>query len=156
EIDLAIEKGEIHCRGTGITTHYAREPYFTWHKNGFDRHIVQTGAKKDSRLSDAPPTLNELMDKKKTPALSRNVARVMLTSATLGRPMIGTPGIPADRVKVLRDAYMKAFNDPEVIQEAKKRRLSLETLPGTEVEAQIREVMDQPKEVVDRVKKLSE
>ena len=32
EIDLAIEKGEIHCRGTGITTHYAREPYFTWHK----------------------------------------------------------------------------------------------------------------------------
>jgi len=156
EIDLAIEKGEIHCRGTGITTHYAREPYFTWHKNGFDRHIVQTGAKKDSRLSDAPPTLNELMDKKKTPALSRNVARVMLTSATLGRPMIGTPGIPADRVKVLRDAYMKAFNDPEVIQEAKKRRLSLETLPGTEVEAQIREVMDQPKEVIDRVKKLSE
>ena len=46
EIDLALEKGEIHCRGTGITTHFAREPYFTWHKNGFDRHIVQTGAKK--------------------------------------------------------------------------------------------------------------
>ncbi len=46
EIDLAIEKGEIHCRGTGITTHFAREAYFTWHKTGFDRHIVQTGAKK--------------------------------------------------------------------------------------------------------------
>ena len=50
EIDLAIEKGEIHCRGTGITTHFAREPYFTWHKTGFDRHIVQTGAKKDPRM----------------------------------------------------------------------------------------------------------
>ena len=55
EIDLAIEKGEIHCRGTGITTHFAREPYFTWHKSGFDRHLVQTGAKKDPRVGDAWP-----------------------------------------------------------------------------------------------------
>jgi tripartite-type tricarboxylate transporter receptor subunit TctC len=155
EIDLAIEKGEIHCRGTGITTHFAREPYFTWHKSGFDRHIVQTGAKKDSRLPEAP-TLSELMDKKKTPALSRNVARVMLVSATLGRPLIGTPGIPPERVKILREAYLKAFAEPEVVQEAKKSRLDLETLPGDEVETQIREVMNQPKEVIERVKKLSE
>jgi tripartite-type tricarboxylate transporter receptor subunit TctC len=155
EIDLAIEKGEIHCRGTGITTHFAREPYFTWHKNGFDRHIVQTGATKDARLPDAP-TLVELMDKKNTPPFSRNVARVMLVSATLGRPLIGTPGIPADRVKILREAYLKAFSEPEVIQEAKKSRMDLETLTGAAVEAQIREVMNQPKDVIERVKKLSQ
>ena len=155
EIDLAIEKGEIHCRGTGITTHFAREPYFTWHKNGFDRHIVQTGAKQDPRLPDAP-TLLELMDKKKTPAISRNVARALLVSATLGRPLIGTPGIPADRIKVLRDAYLKAFKEPDVVDEAKKTKLDLETLPGAEVEKQIRDVMNQPKEVIERVKKLSE
>ena len=155
EIDLALEKGEIHCRGTGITTHLAREPYFTCHKNGFDRHLVQTGNKKDSRLPDAP-TLLELMDKKKTPALSRNVAKVMLVSATLGRPMIATPGIPGDRIKILRDAYLKAFKEPEVVEEAKKTKLDLSTLSGEEVETQIREVMNQPKEVIERVKKLSE
>jgi len=33
---------------------------------------------------------------------------------------------------------------------------NLETLPGAEVETQIREVMNQPKEVIERVKKLSE
>ena len=155
EIDLALEKGEIHCRGTGITTHFAREPYFTWHKNGFDRHLVQTGNKKDPRLADAP-TLVELMDKKKTSAFSRSVAKVMLVSATLGRPMIATPGMPADRIKILRDAYSKAFKEPEVVEEAKKTKLDLEVLGGAEVEAQIREVMNQPKEVVERVKKLSE
>lgn len=155
EIDLALEKGEIHCRGTGVTTHFAREPYFTWHKNGFDRHIIQTGATKDPRLADAP-TLVELMEKRKTSAFSRSVAKVMLVSATLGRPMMATPGTPADRVKTLRDAYLKAFSDPEVAQEAKKSRLDLQALSGTEVETQIREVMNQPKEVIDRVKKLSE
>jgi len=155
EIDLAIEKGEIHCRGTGITTHYAREPYFTWHKTGFDRHIVQTGTKKDPRLPDAP-ILNELMDKKKTPPLGRNVARLMLLSATLGRPMITTPGTPPDRVKILREAYLKALKEPEVIAEAKKSRMDLETLGGEEIESEMREVMNQPREVIERVKKLSE
>jgi tripartite-type tricarboxylate transporter receptor subunit TctC len=155
EIDLAIEKGEIHCRGTGITTHFAREPYFTWHKNGFDRHIVQTGAKKDARLQDAP-TLNELMDKRKTPSISRSVSKLMLVSATLGRPLIATPGIPTDRVKILREAYLRAFKEPEVIAEAKKSRMDLETLTGEEVETEMREVMKQPREVIERVKKLSE
>ena len=155
EIDLAIEKGEIHCRGTGITTHFAREPYHTWHKTGFDRHIVQTGAKKDARIADAP-ILNDLMDKKKTPQRSRAVAQAMLVSATLGRPLMAGPGTPPDRVKLLREAYVKVFNDPEVIKEAKKSRMDLQILTGDEVEKQMREVMSQPKEVVDRVKKLSQ
>jgi len=155
EIDLAIEKGEIHCRGTGITTHFAREPYFTWHKTGFDRHIVQTGAKKDPRIADAP-TLGELMDKRKSSALSRNVAKVLLVSATLGRPIMTTPGTPADRVDMLREAILKTFKDPAVVEEAKKGRLDLEVLPGSEVQTQIREVMNQPKDVVERVMKLSQ
>lgn len=155
EIDLAIEKGEIHCRGTGITTHYAREPYFTWHKSGFDRHLVQTGAKKDPRVGDAP-TLPEIMDNRKTPALSRNVAKVLLVSATLGRPIMVTPGTPADRVTLLREAMIKTFKDPGVVEEAKKARLDMEILTGAEVETQIRDVMNQPKEVIERVTKLSQ
>jgi tripartite-type tricarboxylate transporter receptor subunit TctC len=154
EIDLALEKGEIHCRGTGVTTHFAREPYFTWHKNGFDRHLVQTGSRKDPRLADAP-TLIELMDKKKTPNFSRGVARVMLVSATLGRPMIATPGTPPDRVKSLRDAYLKAFQEPEVVEEAKKTKLDLQALAGADVEAQIHDVMSQPEKVIERVRQLS-
>ncbi len=106
-------------------------------------------------MPDAP-TLVELMEKRKTSAFSRSVAKVMLVSATLGRPMMATPGTPPDRVKILRDAYVKAFNDPEVVQEATKSRLDLQALPGAEVEAQINEVMNQPKDVVARVKKLSE
>ena len=155
EIDLALEKGEIHCRGTGITTHFAREPYFTWHKSGFDRHIVQTGNKKDPRLPDAP-TLLELMDKKKTSSFSRSVARALLVSATLGRPIMATPGIPAERVTILREAFFKTFKSPEVIEEAKKSKLDLEILTGADVETQIRDVMGQPKDVIERVKKLAE
>ena len=43
-----------------------------------------------------------------------------------------------------------------MIAEAKKSRMDLETLTGEEVESEMREVMNQPREVVERVKKLSE
>jgi tripartite-type tricarboxylate transporter receptor subunit TctC len=155
EIDLAIEKGELHCRGTGITTHFAREPYHTWHKNGFDRHILQTGSKKDPRLGDTA-TLPDLMDKRKTPPISRSVAKLMLLSATAGRPLISTPGMPADRVNLLREAYTKAFKEPELLAEAKKARMEVELLSGQEVEKEFRDAMTQPPEVVARVKKLME
>ena len=61
-----------------------------------------------------------------------------------------------DALKILREAYLKAFKEPEVIAEAKKSRMDLETLTGEEVETEMREVMNQPREVIERVKKLSE
>ena len=155
EIDVAIAKGELHCRGTGLTTHFSREPNLTWHKEGFDRHLIQMGIKRDPRLPDTP-TLHELMDKKKTPEINRAVARVLLLAGTLGRPMLATPGIPADRVKILREAYLKALKEPEVLAEAKQRRLDLDALSGEELETSMREVINQPRDVVERVKKLTE
>ena len=106
-------------------------------------------------MPDAP-TLLELMDKKKTSNFSRSVARALLVSATLGRPIMTTPGIPAERVTTLREAFLKTFKSPEVVEEAKKSKLDLEILTGADVEIQIRDVMSQPKEVIERVKKLSE
>ena len=155
EIDLALEKGELHCRGTGITTHFAREPYHTWHKSGFDRHILQTGNKRDPRIAEAP-TLPDLMDKRKTPAISRSVAKLLLLSATVGRPLVTTPGVPAERVKMLREAYVKAFKEPELLAEAKKARMDIELLAGKDVEKDMRDAITQPKDVIARVKKLME
>jgi tripartite-type tricarboxylate transporter receptor subunit TctC len=155
EIDLAIERGEIHCRGIGVTGHFSREPALTWHKTGFDRHIIQTGAKRDGRMGDTP-TLLELMEKRKTPEMSRKVTDVLLASETIGRPMMATPGVPGDRLNILRQAYPKAFGEPEMIAELKKKRMNLDVISGDEIEKVMRDIINQPREVVERVKKLSE
>src|SRR4030095_1732518 len=52
EVDLAMERGEIICRATRVTVHFSREPFLTWDKKGFDRHLVQAGEKRDPRLAD--------------------------------------------------------------------------------------------------------
>lgn len=155
EIDLAMEKGEIHCRGIGISGHFAREPALTWHKNGFDRHILQTGVKRDPRMTDTP-TLIELMDKRKTPALSRKVTQVLLGSESIGRPMMAAPGLAADRLNILRQAYAKALLEPELIAELNKKRMSLDVVSGADIDRVMQEIINQPKDVVERVKKLVE
>lgn len=96
-----------------------REPFDTWHKRGFDRHLVYTSSKKDPRVTDAP-TLNELFDQYKVPESSRRLAQVLLAAGDFGRPMMVTPGTPPDRLKILRDAYVKTLSDREVLEEAKK------------------------------------
>jgi hypothetical protein len=42
EQDLAPERGEVQCRAVAIATFFGREPYFTWHKKGFVRLLLQT------------------------------------------------------------------------------------------------------------------
>ena len=153
EVDLAMERGEVVCRATRITVHFSREPFVTWDKKGFDRHLVQAGKKRDPRLGDVP-TIYELMDRYKTAEAGRRLAQVILSGDELGRPMIAPPGVPADRVKILREAYNKALKDPELIAEVTKSRLDMEPSTGEEIEAIVKEVMDQPPDVVALVKKI--
>jgi hypothetical protein len=49
---------------------------------------------------------------------------------------------------------MSALKDPELLAEAKKGRMEVDPTPGDELQDLMKKVMDQPKEVVDRVKKL--
>jgi tripartite-type tricarboxylate transporter receptor subunit TctC len=155
EVDLAMERGEIICRATRVTVHFSREPFLTWDKKGFDRHLAQAGNKRDPRLPDTP-TIFELMDKYKTSEVGRRFARVLLAGDELGRPMVAPPAVPLERVKILREAYNKALKDPELLDEVKRSRLDMEPITGEEIETLYKELMDQPPAVVDLVKKLEE
>jgi tripartite-type tricarboxylate transporter receptor subunit TctC len=153
EVDVAVERGEIICRGMDIPPHFGREPFDTWHKKGFDRHILQSGPKRDPRMGDAP-TLFELMDQYKTPEVMRAAARIILASGEFGRPMVAGPGNPPERVKILREAYGKAMRDPGLIEEAKRGQMDMEYTPGEDLQNLLKELMNQSREVIDRVRKI--
>jgi len=154
EIDLAVERGEVICRGMSIDPYFGREPFISWSKKGFVRLLIQTGKKRDGRAPDVP-TIYELMDHYKTPEISRRVVQVILAGAEFGSPIFAPPGTPADRVKLLREAHAGSMSDPELLAEAKKGRMDMDPSTGEELQALTIEVMDQPREVIDRAKKIS-
>ena len=67
---------------------------------------------------------------------------------------MGTPGIPSDRVKMLRDAFNATMKDPEFLADIDKRQFDLDPVPGDELEKTVKEVMSQPPDIVARMKKL--
>jgi tripartite-type tricarboxylate transporter receptor subunit TctC len=153
EADLAVEKGEIVCRAHTLASHFGREPFNSWHKKNFDRHLLQSGRKRDPRAPEAP-TIYEILDEFKVSANNRKVVQAMLSGGEFGRPFLVTPGTPPERVKILRDSFAKTLKDPELLAEAKKARMEVEHTAGEELETLIKDVLDQPPEVVDQAKKL--
>ncbi|MGH7808965.1 MAG: hypothetical protein ACREP5_01685, partial [Candidatus Binatia bacterium] len=139
------------CWSPLIATFFGREPYISWYKKTFVRVLVQMGRKRDPRLENVP-TIYELMDQYKTPDTGKRLARVVLTAATLGRPIVAPPGLPADRVAVLRQAYAATLKDPEILAEVQKRRWEMAPLTGEELADMAKDVMNQPQNVIERMK----
>jgi tripartite-type tricarboxylate transporter receptor subunit TctC len=94
------------------------------------------------------------MDKYKTTAAGRSLAKVVLAAGEFGRPLVVAPGVPADRLKILRDAFDKSVSDPALLAAAEKRRLEMDPASGSELESLAKEVMAATPDVVQRMEKL--
>ena len=153
EQDLAFERGEVVCRALSIPTFFAREPFTTWRKNNLVRILLQTGRKRDAKMPNVP-TIHELMSEYRTPESTRSLAGAILASGDLGRPFITPPGILPERLKILRDGFRKTMNDPAFLADVKARKLETDPDYGEQLEALAKQAVSQPRDIVERMKKL--
>jgi len=153
EVDLAVERGEIQCRAFSLTAFFGREPFHTWRKTAFVRAIIQLGAKRDGRLAEVP-TLNELMEKYKTPEIGRRLAMIITASEIFQRPYMAPPGVRPEYVKLLREAFQKTLKDATFLEEVKSRKLDAEYTSGEEMDTLAKEMMSQRPEIIERLRKV--
>jgi tripartite-type tricarboxylate transporter receptor subunit TctC len=154
EQDLAMERGEVQCRAFTIDAFFGREPFPTWIKKGFIKVWLQTERKRNPKLPNVP-TVFELMDQYKVSEPKRRLVEAYLGIWGFGsRPIVTTPGVPTERVKLLRDAFAKMFKDPEFTDEIKKRNWEAHPIPGEELQALASEVVNQPPEIKDALKRI--
>ena len=74
----------------------------------------------------------------------------------IGAADAGNPGNPGRAHQRFTRRLHQGIERPELLLEAEKGKMDVDPSPGEELEALIRNVMDQPKEVLDRVKKMLE
>jgi tripartite-type tricarboxylate transporter receptor subunit TctC len=153
DIELALERGEVQCIAATFEI-LRRDPSQAWLKNGFIHVLVQGGPRRHPLLPEVP-TIYELMDRHKTGDDIKRVAGVLLSHGDFGRPMLAPPGMPADRLQILREAYRRTVTSPEFIAEAEKREWVVEYTSGEELEALAKKTVGQPREVVERLKKMA-
>jgi tripartite-type tricarboxylate transporter receptor subunit TctC len=141
ELDLAMHRGEVN----GICGLYAssiRSSFPDDVRSGQLKLVIQMG----SKTSDAFGKIPSVYDYAKTDA-DRAVLDVHFKQLILGRPVAGPPGIPAGRVKALREAFQAAMRDQDFRVEADKLGLDIDPASADEVEAILRRLAAFPPEI---------
>jgi tripartite-type tricarboxylate transporter receptor subunit TctC len=85
---------------------------------------------------------------------AKNIVSLLEAQSVLARITAGPPGIPADRLEVLRTAYRKALESPELKVDAEKSKRTIRPNYGDEVGDAIRRALTQRAEVTELLKSL--
>jgi hypothetical protein len=100
------------------------------------------GLKRDPGLKDVP-----LIWELGRNEAEKKVLRLLSSSSAIGRPILTTPGVPADRVAALRAAFDAAVGSKAFIDEAKKRKLDINPTRGVDIQALVSEILSSPKDI---------
>ncbi len=147
ETQLALQRGEVHgVMGTAWAALKRTEP--GWITDNKIRILVQYGFKKNPQL---PPDVPAFIDFAKTEA-DRQAFKFMIARLDHGKPYFGPPGIPADRLEILRRAFDKVVKDREFIDEIARSDGEVDgPMTGEELAALVAEEAATPAAVVKRV-----
>lgn len=79
-----------------------------------------------------------------TSPLGKSIMSVRAAPSAIGRAFAVTPGTPADRVKILQEAFALAMKDPEMLSEAAKAKVPFDYITPDAVAKDITALLDQP------------
>jgi tripartite-type tricarboxylate transporter receptor subunit TctC len=113
--------------------------------------LVQMAAEKDKDPQHLEtPSIVELVSNPE----DRQIIALVLGRMTLGRPFIAPPGVPEDRLALLRTAFRQAVEDPELRADAQRQRLAIDPTWGAEAEDVIKRLYQTPPQVVERTRRI--
>ena len=79
--------------------------------------------------------------------------RVLSASTHIGRPIFTTPGAPAERVAVLRQAFDAMVHDPAFVEQARREKFDIDPSTGESMQQVVSEMMAIPKAQSERLQK---
>jgi tripartite-type tricarboxylate transporter receptor subunit TctC len=147
ETTLALERGEIDMAMQNWE--FLRRNNADWLRDKKINLIVQYGEKRHSELPNVPT----IMELAKTDE-QRQVWSLFLMSGGIGYSLAMTPGVPADRVALVRKAFLEMAKDPELQAEAAKANLPIEPIGGEALEKSIQAVFKLEPAAIEKAKSL--
>ncbi len=148
----ALERNELHGRIISQST--METVYRRFLERDFLRPLLSFGDEPRLKPLKGVPTLKDL----KLSAADRELADFMVKTWALLRTYAVPPGVPPDRVKILRAAFLKALQSPKLQGDAKRQGVVVDPVSGEKVEQTIQklyEVTQSNPEILKRYKKLA-
>jgi len=147
DVFLAMERGEVDGICESLDSVIGKRP--DWIASKKVNVLFQGGTEPNPTLKGVP----FVVDLART-AGDRQAIEFLYAGQCIGRPFVAPPGLPPDRLKMLRDAFDATVTDPDFVSDAKRQMLDVEPEDGAHLEALIRKIYATPKPVVDRIGEL--
>ena len=145
-IDLAMQRGEVDGRGNNTWAGY-KATFQSAIQEGKLNVLIQTGLRKERELTEVPLFLDLV---KGDPA-REPVAKFMSYAVAIARPFAAPPGVPEDRVELLRRAFDATMRDPEFLAEAGRLNAEIDPLTGEQVQDVVTQVLATPRPVINQI-----
>ena len=146
---LAVDRGEVYgsCQSAETLMQQRGDAI----RSGKIRVVLQAGLHPNPDFPDAP----FVYDLAKTEE-QRQALRFLYASLTFGRPYLAPPGVPAERVAALRQAFSDTFKDPDFLKAAAQQHYQIDPISGEEMDGMMHELAKTPKPIIEKIAKLIE
>jgi tripartite-type tricarboxylate transporter receptor subunit TctC len=146
-IDLAMQRGEVDGRGNNTWAGYKATAQSAI-RDGKLNVLIQTGLRKEPELPNVPLFLDLVKgDPQREP-----IAQFMSYAVAIARPFAAPPGVPRDRVDLLRRAFDDTMKDPAFLADAAQINAEIDPLTGEQVQDVVTRVLATPKPIKDQIK----
>jgi tripartite-type tricarboxylate transporter receptor subunit TctC len=146
---LALERGEVEGHVSGSSSGTLRAQVAPWLTEGKVRMMLQLALIQDTSLPDLPVVTENVASEEQREALE-----LVFAQQTMAWPLLAPPGIPADRLAALREAFARTMSDPDFLASAGQQKLEVHPVSGTAIEALLKRVYATPPGLVKRVSTL--
>jgi tripartite-type tricarboxylate transporter receptor subunit TctC len=83
-------------------------------------------------------------------AEERQILEVVSSPIALGRPYLAPPGIPVDRLALLRSAFSKTMQDEAFVSEVKKMDHEINPLSADETARVVSSTINAPRAILEK------
>jgi tripartite-type tricarboxylate transporter receptor subunit TctC len=146
EIAIAMERGEVQGRA-GNNFNSLTSEHADWLKEGKINLLAQVGLERDPEFKSVP-LITEFAKTEE----ARQILRFFSTDVVIGRPFVVAPGVPAERVALLRKAFDSMLNDPGFREDARKTSIDISPVGGIAIQQIVTDFMATPPDIVVKAK----
>jgi tripartite-type tricarboxylate transporter receptor subunit TctC len=144
-MNIAMERGEVHGRAGSWNSFRGSKPY--WVEKDMIANLAVIGLDREPEIPDVP-LLSEFI----TDPADRLLMEVVASTALFAHVWLAPPGVPADRVGALREAFAKTLNDPELIALMKKRQAELDFISWRQLHDAVDKQMKVDRKSIERLR----
>jgi tripartite-type tricarboxylate transporter receptor subunit TctC len=157
-VNLAIERGEVEGIAQSWST--LRNQHPDWIRDKKVNLLAQMSLTKDPDMPPEVPLIMDLVGPRNlkpeySAEESETLWRIMLAQKAMGRPFVMGPGVPPDRVAMLRKAFAASLKEPGYLEDAAKAKVDVTPVSGDEIQDMVTRLATTPKSTLNKLEQIT-